>query len=48
MPTTTSPYKSVFLNDNANTNQLSFGLGYRVGDFTIDAAYLQTLQKAKL
>jgi len=42
-----SPYKSGFLNDNSNTNQLSFGLGYRIGNFTIDAAYLQTLQNAK-
>lgn len=37
-----SPYKSGYINDKAKTNQFSGGIGYRSGNFVIDAAYLLT------
>ncbi|NVO11733.1 MAG: outer membrane protein transport protein [Bacteroidales bacterium] len=40
-----SPYKKGGLNDNANRTILSGGVGYRSGNFFVDAAYLYSMQK---
>ncbi|NOU18363.1 MAG: hypothetical protein HOO91_12475 [Bacteroidales bacterium] len=40
-----SPYKKGGLNDNANRTILSGGVGYRSGNFFVDAAYLYSIQK---
>lgn len=42
-----SPYKSGFLNDKSNIQQISGGIGYRTGNVSIDFAYLRTLQDVK-
>lgn len=42
-----SPYKSGQLNKNAKTTQISGGLGYRSGGFSIDMAYLYTMRDEK-
>ncbi|RPH33486.1 MAG: hypothetical protein EHM93_05090 [Bacteroidales bacterium] len=42
-----SPYKKEFLNKNANRTMLSGGVGYREGNFFIDATYLYSMQKEK-
>ena len=40
-----SPYRKGFINDKSNTSQISGGIGYRSGNFSIDMAYLKTLKK---
>ncbi|MHC1705089.1 MAG: OmpP1/FadL family transporter [Tenuifilaceae bacterium] len=42
-----SPYKSGYLNEDSNRKLISGGIGYRSGNFFIDAAYLYTLQNEK-
>ncbi len=42
-----SPYKSEFLNNKSNIQQLSGGIGYRTDNMSIDLAYLKTLQEIK-
>jgi hypothetical protein len=42
-----SPYKNGYLNKNANRSLISGGIGYRSGNFFIDAAYLYSIQKVK-
>jgi len=42
-----SPYKSEFINKDANRHQISCGIGYRSGNFFIDGAYTRTFQKEK-
>lgn len=42
-----SPYKAGFLNSKSDIKQFSAGLGYRSGNFSIDMAYLRTIQDVK-
>jgi len=42
-----SPYKSGYLNKDANRSLISGGIGYRSGNFFIDAAYQYSIQKEK-
>lgn len=42
-----SPYVKGSLNENSNRSVISGGIGYRTGNFFIDAAYLYSMQKEK-
>ncbi len=42
-----SPYKKGSVNENANRSIISGGIGYRSGNFFIDAAYLYSMQNEK-
>jgi hypothetical protein len=42
-----SPYKTGFLNENANRSLISGGIGYRSGTFFVDATYLYSIQNEK-
>lgn len=42
-----SPYKSGYFNENSKRNIISAGIGYRSGNFFVDAAYLYSLQNEK-
>ena len=42
-----SPYKSGYLNKDANRSLISGGIGYRAGNFFVDAAYQYSIQKEK-
>jgi len=42
-----SPYKSGYLNKDANRSLISGGIGYRSGNFFVDAAYQYSIQKEK-
>jgi len=42
-----SPYKKGALNEKSNRSIISGGIGYRSGNFFIDAAYLYSMQKEK-
>lgn len=42
-----SPYKKGYLNEGSNRTIISGGVGYREGNFFIDAAYLYSMQKEK-
>ena len=42
-----SPYKKEYLNKNSNRSIISGGVGYREGNFFIDAAYQYSIQKEK-
>jgi len=42
-----SPYKTGYLNANANRSLVSGGIGYRSGNFIVDATYLYSIQKEK-
>ncbi len=42
-----NPYKSGSLNDKSTYSTISGGIGYRSGNFFIDAAYLRTMSKEK-
>lgn len=42
-----SPYKRDYLNQDSNRSIISGGVGYRSGNFFIDAAYLYTMQNEK-
>ena len=42
-----SPYKKGYLNENTNHSIISCGIGYREGNFFIDAAYMYSIQKEK-
>lgn len=42
-----SPYRNGYLNDKSNRSIISGGIGYRSGNFFMDAAYLYSMQNVK-